>query len=183
MTQVIGISGCTSSGKTTLTKLLLLYFDKSTSVSQDDFYFSRYSGQVEYLPELRTYNFDSPQAIDFKRLNSSLVHLIEENKYQFIFVDGSLIYSNDELCELINKKYFIVLNKEECLRRRLTRTYLSTDPGDYFEKCAWPEYLKYRESCLNKHNDIVYLDGSRLVEENLELLIDDITSHVDWVLL
>ncbi|KAK2164837.1 hypothetical protein LSH36_58g11015 [Paralvinella palmiformis] len=77
------------------------------------------------------------------------------------------------LLQYFNKKYFFTLPKEECWKRRRSRTYVPPDPEDYFEKVVWPCYLKLKEE-LASDTDIVYLDGTRNREELFEDIQNDI---------
>lgn len=177
LTKIIGISGCTNSGKTTLTEQLVLNIPNSISIIQDDFYFLLNSGKLEYLQDLQSFNFDTPEAIDFEKLIDNVQVLKDSGKNEFIFVDGSLIYWNDRLCKLFDQKYFLRLVKEECHSRRLKRKYESLDTPNYFEKCVWSEYLKYEQFCFTRYHDIVYIDGSRLQKDIYDFICNEQTKN------
>lgn len=87
-TKLIGISGCTNGGKTTLSKRLLLEFPNSYHFSQDDFYHDRVHNKEAYhwIDELQSYNFDVISCIDMKRFRSELQKLVELGKYDYIFL-------------------------------------------------------------------------------------------------
>ena len=111
------------------------------------------------------------------RLKQKLMDLIKSNKYEYIFVDGFLIFQDKVLANLFDKKYFLLLNKEESRQRRLNRTYRTVDSPNYFDKCVWIEYMKYKQMCELNYEDIVYLDAScsteqlsRLIQNNLNEL-------------
>ena len=100
--------------------------------------------------------------------------LIETNKYEYIFVDGFLIFQDRVLADLFDKKYFLVLNKEESRQRRLNRTYKTIDSANYFDKCVWVEYVKYKQMCELNYEDIVYLDASCSTEQLSRLILNDL---------
>jgi uridine kinase len=59
-----------------------------------------------------------------KKFHRKLAKLIKSNKYEHIFIDGILLYDDAKLVCMLDKKYFIDLEKEECYRRRLSRNYI-----------------------------------------------------------
>lgn len=177
-TKVIGISGCTNGGKTTLAKRLQQEFTTSTYLTQDDFYFPRDSHHLEYIPELKSFNFDVISAIDMNKFLNEIKMLIDLGKYEYIFVDGFLLFDDERLYNLADRKYFLYLNKEECLRRRLSRNYKSADTPNYFDKCVWPEFLKYKQRCKTMYDDIIYIDGSRSIEDIFLSVQKDIQNNL-----
>ena len=173
-TKVIGISGCTNSGKSTLCKLLAKELNNSIHISQDDYYRERNVANLEYIPEVESFNFDVITAIDTDKLNEDIVALRDSEQYDFILVDGFLIYADEVLASRLDKKYFILLGKEESRRRRETRNYKSMDTPDYFDKCVWVEYMKYLQFCQKKYSDIVYMDGTNQIPDSVEFLLSDL---------
>ena len=69
-TKLIGVSGCTNGGKTTLCKRLLAELPNAYHFSQDDFYHERGSPHYTYIKELDSFNYDVISAIDMKRFHS-----------------------------------------------------------------------------------------------------------------
>ena len=169
-TKLIGISGCTNGGKTTLSKLLQKAFDHSTYLTQDDYYYPRDTKHYTYLPELDSFNFDVISVINMDKLYLELKKLVASEKYEYIFLDGFLLYEDERIYNMLDSKYFLVLNKEECLRRRSSRNYKSVDTPNYFEQCVWVEFLKYKQKCEQKYDDIIYLDGHESVESIFNLV-------------
>lgn len=74
---LVGLSGISSSGKTTLARLLLKLLPNSYLIHQDDFYFPD-----KDLPQSAngTVDWDSIEAIDFVRLKEELLHCKEHGK-------------------------------------------------------------------------------------------------------
>lgn len=175
-TKLIGISGCTSSGKTTLANLLVLSLLNSAKLTQDDYYYK--PERIEYISELHAFNFDSPRAINFDRLLDDLNQLLSLSRYEYVIVEGSMIYACAKLCSLLDKKYFLTLSRETCKERRLGRRYAIQDPAGYFESVLWPEYLRYESMCVRQYDDIVYLDGAVSKNELLEYCINEINTSV-----
>ena len=156
-TKLIGISGCTNGGKTTLCSSLRNELSNAYHISQDDYYYPR--EQLEYLHELDSYNFDVISAINMQQFKQDILKLCKSEKYDYILIDGFLIYEDQELVDILDKKYFLLLDKEECLRRRNSRNYKTVDTPNYFEKCVWIEFSKYKQKCQNIEQ-IIFLEGS-----------------------
>ena len=61
---VIGVSGVTNGGKSSLCRSLLKLFPRSTYLCQDTFFHKRVSGKLEYRSDLQSHNYDCIEAID-----------------------------------------------------------------------------------------------------------------------
>ncbi len=139
---VIGISGGTGSGKTTVVNQIINELpDKDvTVISQDSYYKATHNLTFEERTKI---NFDHPRAIDFKLLVEHLVALrkgnaIEQPVYSFathnrtkdtvkthpskvIIVEGILIFSKRKVRDLMDIKVFVHADSDERLIRRLKR--------------------------------------------------------------
>ncbi|GMF04719.1 unnamed protein product [[Candida] boidinii] len=67
---LIGLSGASSSGKTTTGKVLSQVLPNSILIHEDDYYLP--DNQIPFSKELNDYNWDSPGAIDFPKMIKSL---------------------------------------------------------------------------------------------------------------
>jgi nicotinamide/nicotinate riboside kinase len=175
--KLIGISGCTNGGKTTLSKSLIEEFPNSYHLSQDDFYHERGSKHYEFKPELNSFNFDVISAIDMKKFHAHLNALVRSGKYAYIFCDGILLYEDDKLNKMLDKKYFIDLNKDECSRRRKSRHYIIEDSSNYFEMCVWKEYQKYKQKCETTRKNVTFLDGCQPPRHLLDHVMNDLNNN------
>lgn len=57
------------------------------------------------------------------------------------------------IAEICHEKFFIDLDKETVLSRRVHRNYIPADPPGYFEQWVWPMYVKNKEE-LKDQKDI-----------------------------
>lgn len=139
---IIGIAGGTGCGKTTVVNQLLNELSKEDVgvISQDSYYHD--TSELSY--DKRTIiNFDHPNSIDFKLLETHLKELkkgkrIHQPVYSFIkhnrtkettltspskvlIVEGILILSNPALRDLFDIKIFVDADSDERLIRRLKR--------------------------------------------------------------
>jgi uridine kinase len=139
---IIGIAGGTGCGKTTVVNQIIneLPNEKVGVISQDSYY-----NDLSHLTleERRKINFDHPNSIDFKLLESHLTALklgesIEQPVYSFLecnrtgktvpthptkvmIVEGILIMTNPEIRKMFYIKIFVHADTDERLIRRLKR--------------------------------------------------------------
>lgn len=139
---IIGITGGTGSGKTTVVKQILNEISENeiSVISQDSYY----KDTSELSFEERTkINFDHPQSIDFELLIEQLKELkkgniIQQPVYSFvehnrvnetittspkkvIIVEGILIFNNPKLRDLFDIKIYVHADSDERLIRRVKR--------------------------------------------------------------
>lgn len=139
---IIGITGGTGSGKTTVVKQILneLSVDEICIISQDSYY----NDTSELSYEERTkINFDHPKSIDFDLLTQHVKELkqgksIQQPVYSFVehnrtketittlpkkvvIVEGILIFNNPTLRDLFDIKIYVHADSDERLIRRVKR--------------------------------------------------------------
>jgi nicotinamide/nicotinate riboside kinase len=189
---LIGLSGSSCSGKTTLSRLIREYVEqvchmRCLHVNMDDFYRPRDRANMPYVAELDSLNFDTIRSLDLLKFHAHLSGLLsagsksEATIADYIVLDGFLLYEDDFVFRMLDKRYFLYLPKEECARRRGKREYaLAVRPG-YFDVCVWGEYLKYKEKCERANNNdddttasITFLNGEDPVEANLRFILKDL---------
>ena len=139
---IIGITGGTGSGKTTVVKQILneLSEEDICIISQDSYYND--TSHLSY-EERTQINFDHPQSIDFDLLTKHVKELkegnsIEQPVYSFVehnrtqetvitqpkkvvIVEGILIFNNPALRDLFDIKIYVHADSDERLIRRVKR--------------------------------------------------------------
>ena len=139
---IIGISGGTGSGKTTVVNQILSEFQEGEVqvISQDSYY--KDTSHLTFEERCKI-NFDHPKSIDFELLQSHLQALkngehVNQPVYSFkthnrtgettitepkkvVIVEGILILSDTELRSLLDIKIFVHADSDERLMRRLKR--------------------------------------------------------------
>ena len=139
---VIGVSGPSGSGKTHFVKMLQQTLaDVNTAVLCQDDYYKDQSDIT--LDERELMNYDHPNAIDFDLLALHIInlkqgHAVTRPVYDFtihtrkketvpvnhcpvVIVDGILLLSVPEVCDLLDIKVYIETPPDICFIRRLQR--------------------------------------------------------------
>lgn len=171
---IIGISGGTSSGKTSFAKKI---FDKvgkkGVLVSQDSFYKGL---SKEELENVDNYNFDSPDAIDFVEMYNMIKKLkegkdtfipnynfsthkregynkIESNNTEILIIEGILIFCNENIRNLLDFKIFIDTDSDIRLIRRIDR--------DVKERARTLDMVLHRYKTFVRPSSIKWVDPSK----------------------
>ncbi|MHB8962944.1 MAG: uridine kinase [Saccharofermentanales bacterium] len=138
---IIGVSGGSASGKTTVARRIRECFEGSVEIISHDFYYLPYAELP--LSEREQQNFDHPNAFDTQLLIRHIKLLkqgipIERPVYSFtehtrlpetvcvkparvIIVEGFMIFENPELRNLMDIKIFVDTDADERLIRRIIR--------------------------------------------------------------
>ena len=139
---VIGITGGTGSGKTTVVNQIIneLPEDEVCVISQDSYY--KATDNLSYEERIKI-NFDHPRAIDFDLLETHISDLksgkiIQQPIYSFkthnrtkdtikthprkvVIIEGILIFNSKKLLDLFDIKIFVHADADERLIRRVRR--------------------------------------------------------------
>ncbi|XP_062259877.1 nicotinamide riboside kinase 2-like [Platichthys flesus] len=184
MKFIIGIGGVTNGGKTTLTNSLLKTLPNCCVVHQDDFF--KKPDQIE-VGEDGFRQWDVISALDMEAMVNT-VKGWQENPVKFarshgvslspeaeesdskekgthiLIIEGFLIYNYKPLIDAFDKCYYIAIPREECKRRRSTRSYTVPDPPGLFDGHVWPMFLKHRNEMERNCDSLEYLDGTTSTE-------------------
>jgi len=168
---IIGLSGSSKSGKTSMCNSLLqdVGEERFRGVHLDDFFDTRRTGvSVPFAPEtlgLRTVlkgfqligsrgNFDSPGSIAHETALSSCREALEtlskvgtEVAPAVLAVDGHMSLFDPALMDMFDLILWLDVGLEEARRRRMASKKI---PGEYYDKCLWPNYLEYRRKCVEE---------------------------------
>jgi uridine kinase len=138
---VIGVSGGSASGKTTVANRIKEEFKDSVELISHDFYYNPYDDLS--FEERTKINYDHPNAFDTRRLindikelkqfqaierpdysyteNTRLADTVRVNPAKVIILEGFLIFENAELRDLMDIKIFVDTDADERLIRRIIR--------------------------------------------------------------
>jgi uridine kinase len=124
---VIGVTGGTCSGKTTLTGRLEESLSKGYNVKvfHMDAYFKRPSPTtIAPITRIEYFEHNHPDAFDLERLYNELDNALEdesENKADIVIIEGLFTLHLDHIRDLLDLKVFVDLESDERLVRRVKR--------------------------------------------------------------
>jgi len=197
---IIGITGGSGAGKTTLIKLLRDAFteDELCVVSQDDYYRPR---EEQKADKLGVINFDLPSSIDRKSFKDDIKKLllgetIERLEYTFnndlatpkmltfrptpvIIVEGLFVFHLKKIRKLLDLKVFMQAKENLKVIRRITRDQIERDyPLDdvlyRYQNHVLPTYEKYILPYMHEADIIINNNhGMDMGVETMKALIRD----------
>nr|KJB70798.1 hypothetical protein B456_011G091700 [Gossypium raimondii] len=122
---VMGVSGGTASGKTTVCDMIIqqLHDHRVVLANQDSFYRGL---TTEELKRVHEYNFDNPNAFDTEQLLGCIEKLkdgqsVQVNASDDIILEGILVFHDQCVRNLMNMKIFVDTDADVRLARRIRR--------------------------------------------------------------
>ncbi|XP_063235048.1 nicotinamide riboside kinase 1 [Bacillus rossius redtenbacheri] len=181
MWLVVGVSGVTCGGKSSLARALQKAFPGAVLVNQDDYFLPVDSPLHVRAPGLDHHNWEVLSSLDMERMEAAVKDIISQETacLRILIVEGFLIFNHEAMSKLCDRKYYLTLPREETWARRSARVYDPPDPPGYFDKCVWPEYECHRNQVLERVSDIVLLDGRKSLADTIQRVISDLLSTVD----
>lgn len=207
---IVGISGVTCGGKTTIATQLHNALPKSTLFTQDTYFRDVDDPMHTWVPELNHINFDIISSLNMDKMMEDVLKFIEDNNFtkipskktetftsnlqlsdknlqdkiknhiHVIIIEGFTIFNYKKWLYLFSLKYFFTLNKEDCYKRRIKRVYEPPDCPGYFEKVVWPEYEKNKKEVEESVEDVRYFQNIPL--NFVDTIFKDISEYVDNIL-
>lgn len=165
---IIGVCGRSCSGKSTAVKEIEAKCEDVLHICLDKFF------------KIKADNWESPEALRFDRLLHSIKKLksgesthIPSHRFteifdrlvkphQIVLVEGYLLFVNEELNKLFDKKIFVDVSDDNILYRRIKREG-NVNSIDYIKNVVIPESKKYEK--LQKSKADVIIDGNNSKEE------------------
>lgn len=198
---VIGISGITGAGKTTLASSLYAYLSDPKNIKlfetrkiskvhlihQDKYFYARDSPNHIWIPEINFINREILSAMDMKRfvndiqtlyfeLNSSdKINFDSDRNLNILIVEGFLIFNETKINDLCNIRFHLFVSYDEGFKRRLTRTFkhINPQPEWYWENYIWPSYQKHLNELPNK-NELIFING----EQSVDVCFDEVIKTI-----
>lgn len=195
---VVGIAGGSGSGKTTVVQRIMGRLDrKDVSLLPQDAYY--YDNSQMSLEERQEINFDHPDSLEFPLLISHIRDLkkgrrIDRPIYTYItctrseetvqmlpsrviILEGILIFTNQELRELVDIKVFVDADADDRLGRIISRDIQERGRSvnkvlERYEKTVKPMHLQFIEPS-KRYADIIVPQGG-----NNHVAIDILTSTI-----
>lgn len=191
--MVLGISGCSCAGKTTLADNLVKVFEDKKGVNvvrinQDDFYKPPELCQINKFTKFKEY--DSPESIYFEKFNNviekvrSNVKLSDYDDFTLIIIEGSLIFTQPSVLKQCHIRIFFHLSEELATSRRLLRNFPNKEHDQVVKLNIYPKYLEYKKNIVkfikpmrdfddkSDNSAIWEIDGSQSSVKSLESVLN-----------
>jgi len=200
----IGISGASCSGKTTVASMLEKTLPWCSVINQDKYYYEEDS--CHHVKSANMINWEVLSAFNMEKMKEDISVVsknllkgpppCENNTIAYpgfksikmrlcpvLIVEGIVIFKDQDLFNLCDKKYFVEIDRDTCQSRRQSRVW---DPeGDnweenpeYFESVAWPEYLNCVQE-VKELSGVNFLDSNvSSIETNFEHILTDIVDSL-----
>ncbi|XP_052813220.1 nicotinamide riboside kinase 1-like [Mya arenaria] len=177
---VVGISGTTNSGKSTVASKLVQLIPRSHHVCQDYYYLPPGDQRLApiYIEKLNHHNWEDYRSLEMDRMVNDVKTLVStlqntEEGQAYVFIEGFSIFGWRPLSSLFDLKYFLSVDKETCWNRRQYRDYDPPDVPGYFEQYVWPLHEKHMEA-ISDQEDIVYLGNTDSLEDRVNRILSDL---------
>jgi nicotinamide/nicotinate riboside kinase len=138
--MVIGIGGCSRSGKTTLANDLVWHFrnqnQQAMVLRQDDFV-----KRVKDIPLIRDeIDWECPASIDFELLKEAINFF--RTRFEVVIVEGILVFADSSLNTLFDRTFFVEISEATFRTRKAADTRWGKIP-DWFVTHIWQSYQRY----------------------------------------
>ncbi len=137
MGLVVGISGVSRAGKTTLAQQIINWYPEFQTVliSMDEFVFP-----VDQIPKIKNeVDWEVPASVDYNKLYTHLTTITPLN--ELIIVEGILIFNNDLLNSLFDRKIHVEIPENVFFERKKDDKRWKV-PGWYIQH-IWDAYEIY----------------------------------------
>jgi len=183
---VVGVSGVSCGGKTTVASGLNNWLNKSEQnaklIMQDDFY--KPASELPINTFTNFLEFDEPESVRMDLIKQKIEEWLDEpveldqEDAQILIVEGTMIFTDPEICDLCDLRYLVHVDFEVAKYRRSLRNYPIPDPVGIMAQNIWPKYIKHREifrQLKSKYNFMCkQIDGTVPVEQTIAGILLDV---------
>ena len=180
---VIGITGASCSGKSTLSKALQDQFptsetsrEKQVHVLHCDDYRAYTLFGYRHVNEDGLRDWEHPSNAAWNAIQAEMQHMVDHlPEGSILLVDGHMILEDPRLRAWLNMCVYVHVEMEVCKERRMKRRMPAPkgwDPNEYFMLRVWNAHLEQHQNVKECCSDIELLtvDGTRDVDELVEIV-------------
>jgi len=151
-TFIIGITGISGSGKTTIGMNLKEILKNVRIVRVDDYWKER-----KRIPKSfeKWREWEWPLSINFEKLHKNLIQLRDKKKYKFIIVEGNLLFYYKKIRDIIDLKVYLKIPNKLLIDRRIKKFGVGDNQEKYSKEIVIKEYKKYGKSA-KKYADLSF---------------------------
>lgn len=202
---VIGISGVTCGGKTTLAHKMFefltdpsnaLKLDRHTKIqtvkmiNQDQYFLPEDDPRHTFIEQINHNNWEILKAMDIPRMCDDIRAIIGDLGFLYsnrrvatqplkhiniLIIEGFLIFNVPLVVELCHLKFHLHVPYEKCFARRTERVYDPPDKVGYFETCVWPMYVKNFNE-FRELEDLQVMNGELPTEKVFLYVLDQMVN-------
>ena len=181
---VVGISGGTASGKSTLCenlerelkdyKLFVIHMDNYFKPEHKRPHTKAFVSQKEYD------DHNHPETFELDKLNTDLDKILEKNGHEIIIIEGLLTLWDDDIYNKLDLKIFVDCKADERIVRRLKRNMAW---GLTFDEISsvYLDMVRYRHEEYvepSKHRADIIFNGSNPTDVSLDVLTEYIKGRI-----
>jgi uridine kinase len=152
--MIIGIGGCSNSGKSTLAELIIEQYanQKSIILCQDD-----YTLEEEQIPNHYEHtDWEIPESIDIERYLNDVIEA--KDNYDLVICEGLFPFWFDELSQLFDRNIYLNLDKDEFLLRKAKDDRWGNDP-EWYIRHIWDNHQVYGK-IKHPHEEDIIVDSN-----------------------
>lgn len=183
---IIGISGVTCGGKTTLANKLKNALTPVYVFHQDKYFYPDDSPKHIKCEGLDHNDYDVLSSLDMETMYDDITKTLsgEDRSHanrlegtstvagtKFLVIEGFTVLNYKPIMEICDLRYYFILEYGECVSRRVLRLYDPPDVAGYFDTCVWPRHLYYRAQ-IEKDRCVKLLDATQ--QDSFEVVMADI---------
>ena len=179
---VVGISGGTCSGKSTLADNLKKTLDKKYTVSllnMDNYYQWSAMKTISPITRIEYPEHNHPDAVDKERLYKDFGTAISDKSNDIVLIEGVFSLFFDSIREKLDLKIFVDLKSDERMYRRIKRMYESLDDTAH----RYLDTVRYRHDEFVEptrwHADIV-VNGTLDANVGTNIIVSYIESQINY---
>jgi nicotinamide/nicotinate riboside kinase len=168
--MVIGIGGCSRSGKSMLASDLVWHFrnqnKRAIAVSQDDFVF-----RINDIPIVKDRtDWDTPASLDFELMRQTVDYL--SSFFDVVILEGHFVFFNFKLKQLFDYQIFSQISEATFRQRRASETRWGQEL-DWFISHVWNSFLKFGQPSFSDTN-LLTISGEKPfeIQEVVAFLMD-----------
>eukprot|EP01083_Nonionella_stella_P070249 187852_1 len=174
---IIGISGATRSGKSTLAHYLRTLFgtDNCITIHQDTYF------DMPKIWRQLNGNWDHPEAINhdafYETVSTQIKHYKDSqsfsNRYFYIILEGFMLYHDTRIVNCIHYFLWLEISRKVCFNRRMST---KRETHRYFNDNIWPNYQQYKANVFqnNFKGKVLVMDGTQPMDQCIRVSLKTI---------
>ncbi len=163
---IIGISGQSGAGKTSISKRLAKRLN-ARLIHLDD-YWKYKNDKINLKTDWK--KLEHPSSINFSKLYKEIIKSKKESKNKFIIVEGFHMFHRRKIRSLCDFSIYITVSDDLTIKRRVKKFGLKQNQAKYSKNVVIKCYKKYGES-TKKYAGLI-INGDESVSKNIKKILN-----------